>query len=212
LPPLNAVLKEAFKELQEKDRVREELIRLSRDIGRLVRSSINLVHQGKEKDAHKLLNEAKELLDRIRNIAINYPDLMYSGLLFMVYQEFAEAMIFSSIVSSQDIPSHKELGIPVAPYLNGVADVIGELRRMILDKIRIDKLDEAIKLFKIMEDLYLALREFDFPDALTPGLRRRCDIARHVVESTRTELLNATLNKRLHDLMVRLLESLKEKV
>ena len=45
-------------------------------------------------------------------------------------------------------------------YVLGLLDCVGELKRQVFDKIRIDKIDEAIRIFEIMENLYLQLYTF----------------------------------------------------
>jgi len=59
-----------------------------------------------------------------------------------------------------------------------------------------------------MERIYLELRRLNYPDALTPGLRHKIDVARKLVEETRTIYIaskNAyTLSKSIKDLIDRL--------
>ena len=42
-----------------------------------------------------------------------------------------------------------------------------------------------------MDDIYHVIMSFDYPDAITLGLRRRSDAARGMVERTRGDLTNA---------------------
>ena len=53
-------------------------------------------------------------------------------------------------------------------------------------------IDEAKYLFSIMDELCEGLLVFDVPDAILP-IRRKQDIARGIIERTRSDLLNATL-------------------
>ena len=78
-----------------------------------------------------------------------------------------------------------ELGIGPAPYLNGLAEAVGELRRFILDSICKDDLSRCEELLEIMDEVYTILVTMDFPDAVTRGLRRSTDMARGVLERTR---------------------------
>jgi len=41
------------------------------------------------------------------------------------------------------VPSFKELGVDPVPYLQGLADVVGELRRHALDSVAKENLEEA---------------------------------------------------------------------
>ncbi len=188
---------EAVKELEEKDSIREELIKGTRDADRLIRRSISLIHLGKYKEAKESLDKAHDILKTLRNKASRFPDLVYGGLLSMSFQEYVEALSLLTILREGRVPSYKEVDVPPAPYLSGLADVIGELRRRIIDLIREERLEEADRLFEIMEGLYLVLREISYPEALVPGLRRKCDTARHLVEATRAGLVEAQLKLRL---------------
>ena len=44
------------------------------------------------------------------------------------------------------------------------------------------------QLFEVMDDIYSLLVTIDFPDALTPGLRRTTDVIRGVLEKTRGDV------------------------
>jgi translin len=72
--------------------------------------------------------------------------------------------------------------------LNGLAEVVGELRRRILDILRSGYSQEAERLLNHMDDIYSALVTMDFPDAITNGLRRQTDIVRNLVEKTRGDV------------------------
>ena len=56
---------------------------------------------------------------------------------------------------------------------------------MIFDKIRIDKIDEAIRVFEIMENLYLELYPFSMYDKVVKEARRKIDVNRILVEDAR---------------------------
>ena len=90
-----------------------------------------------------------------------------------------------------------ELGIGPAPYLNGLAEAVGELRRFILDSIRKDDLSRCEELLEIMDEVYTILVTMDSPDAVTRGLRRSTDMARGVLERTRGDLTLALGQQRL---------------
>ena len=48
-----------------------------------------------------------------------------------------------------------------------------------------------------MEEVYTLLMTIDYPEALTSGLRRKCDVARSLVEKTRGDITLAIQNKQL---------------
>lgn len=59
-----------------------------------------------------------------------------------------------------------------------------------------------------METIYDDLITFDFPDAMTGGLRRTCDALRAVIERTRSDL-TATVSQRE---LVRELQATRERL
>jgi translin len=48
-----------------------------------------------------------------------------------------------------------------------------------------------------MEDIYELLMSFDYPDAILPGMRRRQDMVRGVLEKTRGDLTTALRQQKL---------------
>lgn len=87
------------------------------------------------------------------------------------------------------MPEPEEVGIPYEPYLLGLADAMGELRRAVLDFLRKGELKSAEELFSLMEGVYEFLVEFDYPDAVLPGMKRKQDVVRGLIERTRGELI-----------------------
>ncbi len=84
----------------------------------------------------------------------------------------------------------EELGgiYDIPPYVLGLGDVVGELRRIVLDMLRLGRASDAEALFKRMEEIYESLSLLIIPNALAPGLRPKVDVARKLVESTRSDL------------------------
>jgi translin len=89
-----------------------------------------------------------------------------------------------------------------------MAEAATELRRRALDILRKGYSDEAEGLLESMDAIYTELVTFDFPDAVTYGLRRQTDIVRGVLERTRGDMTMSMRQHRLanalHDLMQRL--------
>ena len=66
-----------------------------------------------------------------------------------------------------------------------------------LDELRGGDTSEAEQLLAAMDEIYDVLVTFDFPDAITGGLRRRVDQLRGVLERTRGDLTNSLRQDRL---------------
>ena len=87
------------------------------------------------------------------------------------------------------------------PYLGGLADTVGELRRYILDRLRRDDFTRCEQTLEAMDEIYTILVTMDFPDAVTRGLRRSTDMVRGILERTRGDLTVALRQQRLEALL-----------
>ena len=100
------------------------------------------------------------------------------------------------------------MGVEWAPYLNGLGETIGELRRYVLDRMRLGKFEACEPLLADMDEIYALLITLDYPDAITGNLRRTTDAARGILEKTRGDLTlgvgQARLNTALRDVQERL--------
>ena len=74
--------------------------------------------------------------------------------------------------------------------------MIGELRRKALDTILNGDSKESQQYLSIMEELYDAVNQFEYPSGLLP-IKRKQDIARSLVEKTRGELAVASSEQRI---------------
>ncbi len=120
-----------------------------------------------------------------------------SGIILSAYQEYGEAMVVQALIRDGKLLTPEELSIPYKPYLAALADAAGELRRHTLDLIRADEVDRAEQALKFMEEIFELLMEFDYPDAILPGMKRRQDMVRRVLEKTRGDLTIALRQQRL---------------
>lgn len=196
--------------LSVKDGVREEAIRVTRSILRNSTEAVRLIHLGRLEDAWRNISEASRLVGDLKNILRDHPDLYYSGLVYNALSEYVEAYITYMLISEKRLPSIRELDTPYIPYLQGLGDCVGELRRHILMLLNRDMIDEAEEYLDIMEKIYLYLRKLNYPDALTPGLRHKVDVARRLVEDTRVLLINTRNALRVSKLMDKLLGRINE--
>jgi translin len=174
-----------------KDRAREEAFRLSREVIRLCSSSIRSVHRDDQASAERLMGEAAVGLERIHEVLKDHQDVRYAGFVDGAEQEYAEARCVYSITTQRQILTVDEVGVEPVNYLAGLGDVTGELRRHILDLIRAGRAAEGEYFLGIIEEIYYLLMLFDYPDAITRGLRRKSDLARSMLERTRGDLTNA---------------------
>lgn len=191
MPPFKDLAENMLSSFDAKDRAREESLKLSREVIRFCSSAIRSIHRGELKEAERLMNEAGASLQRIREQLKDHQDIRYAGFVDGAEQEYAEARSVYSITTAQRILTPEEIGVDPVNYLGGLGDTTGELRRHILNLIREGRPKEGEIFLDIMEEIYHLLMLFDYPDAITRGLRRKSDLARSMLERTRGDLTNA---------------------
>jgi len=185
---LKSLLDKIQEELRKKEEVREDIQRNMRRATRLSKQAILFTHQERLNDAKKLLKEAGELFAKLREVAKTHPDLVYAGLVDVAFQEYAEAHTLLRLVEESRFFDPEELEVPAVSYVLGLADVIGELRRRALDSLRKGDVKMAEDCLQMMEHIYVELMAMDDAYLLVPGLRRKCDVARRVIETTRGDI------------------------
>ena len=183
---------------------RERALPASRQAIRACANAIRAIHRGELERAHRLMDEARTAIDEGLRAASANPEILYAGYLQDAQKEYAEARITEAVVTgASERPSPEELGVEDAPYLNGMAEAIGEARRHILDLLRHGKVAEGEAVLSAMDDMYYVLVSMDYPDAITGNLRRSTDVARSLIEKTRGDLSVARVSQDLHDALER---------
>jgi translin len=189
--------------LDDKYGAREVGLSNTRQAIRRCANATRACHRAEYERADALLAEARELLDVAESALAAHPDVYYAGFLQDGQKEYAEARITRAIVAGQPPPGPEETGVPDVPWLGGLAEAIGELRRHALDKLRAGDVASATQVFATMDELHGLLTELDFPDAMTSGLRRATDVARSIVERTRGDLTLSAVQRDLADALRR---------
>jgi translin len=185
---LRSILKDIGKELREKEKVRETLQKNMRKATSLSKQAILMIHQKRLKEAKKLIEDAEEIISRLNEASSAHPDIIYSGLFSAALQEYSEACIFLKLIEEYRFATPTEVNVPSVDYVLGLADVIGEYRRFVLDALREGDIKRSEKCLRIMDEIYVELMAMDEAYMLVPGLRRKCDIARKIIETTRGDI------------------------
>jgi len=199
LTTLQSILKEVKEELTQKDRVRENTQQTMRKATSLSKQSILLMHQKKYEKARKTIENAKEIISELQGSAKENPDIIYSGMFSAALQEYAEANIFQGLIQEARFVTPNEIKVPALDYVLGLADVIGEYRRLVLDALREGDAEKAEEHLKTMDEIYIELMAMDEAYMLVPGLRRKCDVARRIIEATRGDVTQEVRRKSLEN-------------
>ncbi len=194
---LSEILNGIRKEIDADDQIREKVLPLSRDAVRKCSESIKMTHKREFARAKALVDEAYKIIDSAISDMPSSDFVSKSKMMDIAYQELTEAANVQSLIEEGRYTSPEKYQIPSRPYLNGLADVIGELRRASLDYLRMNEVEKSENLLNLMEDILEGLQSFDYPNALVPDLRRKCDVGRSLVERTRGDLTRAVGQSRL---------------
>ena len=183
--------------LADRHRAREQALAVSREVIRFSANAIRAVHRGEFEEARRLLAQAAPRLESTQAIRAANPEIYFAGFLSDARKEYAEAHITLAVIAHSPIPRPEELAVDPPAYLNGMAEVIGELRRYILDTLRRDSFARCEEYMEVMDEIYGLLVTIDFPEAVTGGLRRSTDAMRGVLERTRGDLTISLQQRRL---------------
>ena len=199
MPTLKSILKEVKKELTQKDSVRENAQQNMRKATSLSKQSILLMHQKKHEKARKTIETAKEIISKLQGSAKENPDSINRGMFSATLQEYAEANIFQGLIQESRFVTPDEINVPAVDYVLGLADVIGEYRRLVLDVLREGDAERGEAYLKTMDEIYIELMAMDEAYMLVPGLRRKCDVARRIIETTRGDVTQEVRRKSLEN-------------
>ncbi|HEY3210261.1 MAG TPA: haloacid dehalogenase [Actinomycetota bacterium] len=179
---------------------REKALTAGRRSIRASANAIRAIHRGELDQAHRLMEESRSAIRAGREaVREDHPDVYFAGFLQDAQKEYAEARLTEAVVAAAELPGPDELGVELPPYLNGMAESIGEGRRAILDLLRRGEVVESERILTVMEEMYYLLVSMDYPDAITGNLRRSTDVARSIMERTRGDLSVALIQRRLQE-------------
>lgn len=196
-------------ELDQKNAARERALSASRELIRLCANAIRAVHRSDRNQADALLGQARERNAEIVALLQPHPDLYFAGYVQDAQKELVEAECTRRLVFGEPLPDPSTMGIAAAPFANGLAEAVGELRRYMLDQLRQNDLSQVEALLQSMDEIYSLLVTVDYPDALTGGLRRTTDATRAILERTRGDLTVALRQRRLEQALQSLESRLK---
>ena len=170
---LDALAEQIRQQFDIRTAARDQALAQARMLTRFCSQAIRAVHRDEIDAMNEQLGEAKKLADILRQALVSHPDLYYAGYTQDALKEFVEANVTCALILNQPLPAPADLGVESNTYLNGLAEVVGELRRRCLDILRHGYSAEAERLLTLMDDIYAILVTMDYPDAITNGLDRK---------------------------------------
>jgi len=193
---LDKIVDKIEKNIDDKDKVREQALRTSREIIIGCRKAIQSIHQSSFKNANTNIKKASKSLSELYKITEGHPDLYHAGFVENAAQELVEANCFYNVMKGKDLPDPDDIKTTYSSYLMGLCDLVGELRRTALDSIREGKTKKADNYLDMMEEIYDVIIRFDYPSGLIP-IKKKQDMVRGLIERTRGELAVASCERRI---------------
>ncbi len=207
--PIRDIVLKIIEDLEERDKVRERVLSLSREVVRYAGFAIRAIHRGELKDAEEKLRMAEERLSDAVATTTKYDEFVYKGFMTTAFQEYIEARLLHAFITGREIPSPQELNVPNIPYLMALGDFIGELRRNVIICMKDGRFENAERALELMEEVYLSMMLVDYPEVSSLGFKQKCDVARSLLERTRAELLLISQEAKLAENIEKLLKRWK---
>lgn len=192
---IDSSLEEINANLKDVQDRRERLIKGTRDAVMLCSKSIVAMHQGRHDDAKDNILQATAMLGDFRSEAKH--DLY--RYLVVAEQELVEAQALSAVMENRSLPSMKDVGVTGESYLTGLLDCVGEIKRLVFDRMRSGKTQDAERLFAIMEEIYSSVYPFAAYDNIVSGLRKKLDVARMLIEDIRAVVTEESRRRAMMD-------------
>lgn len=180
-----------------KDAAREAGLTRSREVIRNSANSIRAIHRAEYDEAKALMGQNQRLLREVDEALSGHPDVYHAGFVHDAQKEHAEAHLTYALIRNEPLPDPDDLGVGYAAYLNGLGEAVGELRRHALDGIRRNDIAWGEDILAKMDEAYYAMVSFDYPNAISGGLKRTSDVTRSLIERTRGDITNAIRQQRL---------------
>lgn len=201
---LQASLDDLHEQLKSIEERREKLITGTRKVILLCGKSIVDLHRNEIKEGEKKIEEARLLLNEFRP----YAKTDLQRYMTDAEQEFVEASMLKSICKGSPLPLREDLNVSGPSYITGILDTIGEIKRLVYDRMRTSQTTDVIRLFSLMQELYNAVYVLGVYDNLIPGLRRKLDISKMITEDVRA----AVTEDSRRELMINALAILEKKM
>ena len=206
---LESIANQIREQFDARTAARDQALTQARALTRACSQAIRAVHRDEDETMNAHLGEARQLAESLRlGLMKQHPDLYYAGYTQDALKEFVEANATCALIKNQPLPDPQGLEVEYNTYLNGLSEVIGELRRRSLDILRHGYSAEVERLLTSMDDIYSILVTMDYPDAITNGLRRQTDVARSIIERTRGDITFSLRGEHLEQAIRRLSEQI----
>ncbi len=190
---INLLVKDSYEFLRKQEDAKYELLKDISVVLKKCRQSVKASYAQDFKAAKKLLDEVQREIGRIVKTASKKGVYNTWPPIVQTYQELLEAVFIYWFASGKEY--RLRVRPPPASILYAASDLIGELKRVMMEKLRRGQLDEAEETYSMMTQLYENISTIALGDAVLPGFKRKIDVNRASVESAFT-ILNEELRRK----------------
>ncbi|MHA1339532.1 MAG: hypothetical protein ACTSRZ_05245 [Promethearchaeota archaeon] len=166
------------------DGKRESLLKETRSAIRMCSEVIKKIQRDDYSNIENMICKVKNAIEDLKEDADLLSREIGKQYIIDLKQEYTEAIIFYNYIKDKKLLSFEEIGVYPYEYIMGLADLVGELKRYILNCIRKNKMREAEEYFGFMEELYDFLISLDYPGGLIQGFRRKMDVCKNIINKT----------------------------
>jgi translin len=198
LKNLDDIIEKIDHHIGEKEKIREDALKTSRDIIICCRKGIQQLHRDQIDEAENFIKQALAKLTQLYDDTKDHPDIFHAGFVENAAQEFVEIQCLYNIMKGENLPDPDTIQTTYSAYLLGLCDVVGELRRGALDFMLEGNTAKANEYLGYMDRIYDAIMSFDYPSALVP-IKKKQDMIRGLIEKTRGELVVSNCERRIQN-------------
>ena len=173
------------KRIVELEAQMDSVMQLSRTVIRLAGKAITAMHARHGKEADELLSGLSASMKQLKE-----KEQGFEHYALPAHQEYSEAMIVYNIISNGEVPAMGKIGETEIPYLLGLMDAVGELKREAFESMRKRDLASASRYYSMMLGIYDSTAHLRFASSLVPDFRKKQDTARIQIEGTISELVS----------------------
>lgn len=184
MPDFEDAIADVDRLLAEQEKRQDAVLQLQRELVRDCAKAIKCLHVGDLQGCEKLLPSIDEQVAALKKIDKDFEHISQQA-----YQEVVEIKVLDAVFKRKEIPTYEDLNVEFRPWLSGLADAVGELRRALQLALRDGKRQDAEYYFKQMNRIYDNLMVLKYSGSLVGALKAKQDMVRGQVEHARSEML-----------------------
>lgn len=190
---INLLVKSSYDFLRRQEDAKYELLRMISSLIKKCRQSVKASYAHDFPASRRLLESIQRDIVKVvktaseKGVHYTWPPIVQA------YQEFLEAVFIYWFTSGKEY--RLKIEPPPASILYAVSDLIGELKRVMMEHLRRGELKKAEETYWRMVQLYENVSTIALGDAVLPGFKRKIDVNRASVESAYA-VLNEELRRK----------------